>query len=128
MHVVRDLLDNQVVDRFNRKMGKVDGVVLQLRQGKPPRVTAIELGMPTLMSRISTRLGELAAALERKLGVGDGTPERIPLSRVESVGINVRVDIDADRTSVYVWERWIRRVLIDRIPGAGKGGPEAENK
>ena len=48
MHLVRDLLDNQVCDARNRKMGKVDGIVLVLRQGRPPRVAAIELGMSTL--------------------------------------------------------------------------------
>ncbi len=128
MHLNRDLLDNQVLDRLNRKIGKVDGIVLVLRRGRPPRVAALELGLPTLAMRISERLGDRARALERWLGVGDGKPVRIPLDRIEAAGIDVRVDIDANPTAVYDWERWIRRVLIGRIPGAGGGGPEAAQK
>jgi sporulation protein YlmC with PRC-barrel domain len=130
MHLVRDLLDNQVTDERHRKMGKVDGIVLVLRQGRPPRVAAIELGMSTLLCRISDRLGHFAARLERRLGITDGTPVRIPLDKIESVGIDVRVNINADRTTVYDWEHWIDRVFIERIPipGAGSGEPEAEEK
>ena len=130
MHLVRDLLDNQVRDERDRKMGKVDGIVLVLLQGRPPRVAAIELGMPTLLARINHRLGRLAARLERRWGITDGEPVRIPLNRIESIGIDVKVNVDADRTTVYDWERWIRRVLIERIPvpGGGRGGPDPEEK
>ncbi|MEH2463692.1 hypothetical protein [Nostoc sp.] len=31
MDVIRDVLDNQLVDRNQRKMGKVDGIVMELR-------------------------------------------------------------------------------------------------
>jgi sporulation protein YlmC with PRC-barrel domain len=130
MHLVRDLLDNQVCDARNRKMGKVDGIVLVLRQGRPPRVAAIELGMSTLLCRISDRLGHFAARLERRWGITSGEPVRIPLDKIERVGIDVRADVDADRTTVYDWERWLDRVLIQRIPipGGGSGEPEAEKK
>ena len=33
MHMIRDVLDKQVVDRNQVKIGKVDGIVAQLRQG-----------------------------------------------------------------------------------------------
>jgi hypothetical protein len=128
MHLVRDLLDNQVRDREDRRMGKVDGIVIILRRGRPPRVAAIELGLPTLATRISERLGRGVRALERALGVGDGEVVRIPMDRIMGVGIDVRVDIDANRTAVYDWEKWIRRVFIGRLPGAGGGGPEAAEK
>jgi hypothetical protein len=128
MHLVRDLLDNQVRDKEDRRMGKVDGIVLILRRGRPPRVSAIEMGLPTLATRISERLGRGVRALERRLGVGDGEVVRIPMERIMGIGIDVRVDIDANRTAVYDWEKWIRRVLIGRLPGAGAGGPEAAEK
>jgi hypothetical protein len=127
MHLSRDLLDNQVCDRANHRMGKVDGIVLALRRGRPPRVAALELGTSTLLGRISRRLGTWAAGLERRLRVGDGEPQRIDVDRIVKVGINVMVDIDADRTKVYDWERWLARAL-GRIPGAGSGRPEAERK
>ncbi|HVD91510.1 MAG TPA: hypothetical protein VNC21_04490 [Vicinamibacterales bacterium] len=128
MHLVRDLLDNQVNDKRDRKMGKVDGIILVLREGKPPKVEAIELGMSTLLSRISDRLGRFAARLEQRWGITDGEPVRIPVRKIERIGIDVRVKVDADRTTVYDWERWIRRVIIEKIPvpGGGRtgGGPK----
>ncbi|HMC77161.1 MAG TPA: hypothetical protein VKH34_08505 [Vicinamibacterales bacterium] len=130
MHLVRDLLDNQVCDARNRKMGKVDGIVLVLREGRPPRVAAIELGMSTLLCRISERLARFAARLERRWGISDGEPVRIPMARIKRVGPDVRAEIDADATTVYDWERWLDRVLIERIPirGGGTGEPEGERK
>jgi sporulation protein YlmC with PRC-barrel domain len=130
MHLVRDLLDNQVRDEQNRRMGKVDGIVLVLRQGRPPRVAAIELGMSTLLGRISHRLGSLATRLERRWGISDGEPLRIPFNKIESIGIDVTVKVDAVRTTVYDWERWIRRVLIERIPvpGGGRDAPEGKDQ
>jgi hypothetical protein len=35
MDVIRDVLDNQIVDRNQRKMGKVDGIVIECRDGEP---------------------------------------------------------------------------------------------
>ena len=128
MHLYRDLLDNQVRDARGRRIGKVDGAVAIVRRGKPPRVTAVELGLPTRMRRIGERCGRWTAALERALGVGDGRPVRIRIEHVVQVGIDVQVDVDADRTAVWAWERWVRRVFIGRIPGAGAGGPEAAEK
>ena len=128
MHLVRDLLDNQVCDARNRKMGKVDGIVLVLRQGRPPRVAAIELGMSTLLLRISERLARFAARLERRWGITDGEPVRIPMSKVGRAGPDVRDEIDADRTTVYDWEHWLDRVLIQRIPIPGGGSGEAEGE
>jgi sporulation protein YlmC with PRC-barrel domain len=128
MQLARDLLDNQVLDKFNRRMGKVDDVVLVMRRGKPPRVAAIELGLSTTLGRIHEGLAGWAVRLERRFGVSDGTPIRVDIDRVDKAGINVVVAIDAERTQVYAWERWIRRVLIGKIPGHGSGGPEAEKK
>ena len=130
MHLVRDLLDNQVCDERNRKMGKVDGIVLVLRKDRAPRVAAIELGLSTLLSRISERLGRFAADWERRRGITDGRPVRIPMNRITGIGIDVRVDLDADRATVWDWERWVCRVLIERIPipGGGRDDPEPVNK
>ncbi len=128
MQIARDLLDNQVLDRENRKMGKVDDVVMVVRRGRPPRLSAIELGMSTMLARIHPRLGSWALRFERRWGIAQHTPVRVEIDRVQKAGINVQVDVDATHTEVYAWEDWIRRVLIGRIPGHGSGGPEAEKK
>ena len=64
MNLTRDILDQQVVDRNGQRLGKVDGVILELREGQPPRIAAIEIGPVTLARRMHPRL---AARLERLL-------------------------------------------------------------
>jgi hypothetical protein len=42
MDVIRDVLDYQIVDRNQCKMGKVDGIVIELRDQESPRLAYIE--------------------------------------------------------------------------------------
>jgi sporulation protein YlmC with PRC-barrel domain len=128
MHLARDLLDNQVYDVKNRRIGRVDGIVIVPRRGKVPRVSRIELGLPVLARRVSRRLADWLARLEERLGIGDGTPVRIDLDRIEHIGIDVHTTVDASRTDAYAWEMWIDRVLVCRIPGSGRGVPGTEEK
>jgi sporulation protein YlmC with PRC-barrel domain len=115
--LVRDLLDNQVVDRHGTKLGKVDSVIIRLSDGRAPRVAAIQVGVPTVAERVHPRLRQWVEAVERRWGVPLGCT-RIPWARVRSVGLDVHVDLDAERTRAFALERWLRR-LIARIPGAG---------
>ena len=55
MDLVRDVLDKQLVDRHGTKMGRVDGIVVELRPGRPPEVIALETGPLTLARRIAGR-------------------------------------------------------------------------
>ncbi len=59
IHLIRDVLDDQMIDKKKRKIGKVDGIVVELRKDKPPRVAYIENGMSVAANRISSRLGRL---------------------------------------------------------------------
>jgi sporulation protein YlmC with PRC-barrel domain len=119
MDVIRDVLDNQLVDRNQRKMGKVDGIVMELRDGQPPRLAYIEVGMPVLARRLHPRLQRWVTALENKWGAKHSEPFRIPWSKVRDVGIDVDVDIDAEETPALAWEQWLREKVIKRIPGGG---------
>jgi sporulation protein YlmC with PRC-barrel domain len=118
MDLIRDVLDNQLVDRNQRKMGKIDGIVIQLRSGQPPRLAYIELGVPTLARRLHPRLERWAVALAGKWGARHNQPCRIPWAKVRDVGIDVDVDVDAEAMPVLAWEQWLRDRLIGRIPGA----------
>ena len=42
MDLGRQILDQQLVDRNGLNLGKVDGVVLELRRDRPPRIAAIQ--------------------------------------------------------------------------------------
>ena len=119
VHLIRDVLDNQLRDREECPMGKVDGIVLVLRQGKPPRLAFIEVGMSTLAHRLSTRLGKFAERMGRRWGVRGGEPFRIPWAKVRGVGIDVEVDLDANETPVMEWEKWLKERVVSRIPGGG---------
>lgn len=108
------VLDQQVIDRHDRIMGKVDGIVLEVRPGEPARVTHVVVGGTTLLWRIHRGL---ARWVERRCGK-DGRPALIPWSRVLRVGVDVKVDVDSSRSPALHWEHWVRDHLIGRIPGA----------
>src|SRR5690242_3753919 len=69
MDIVREVLDKQVLDRHQRKMGRVDGIILEIRDGAPPRLLALEVGGITLARRLHPRLGKwLMGWLGRRAG------------------------------------------------------------
>ena len=117
MELVRDCLDKQVDDRSKRRMGRVDGIVLVLEENRPPRVAYIELGVTTLMNRISVRLGRRIARWMRRWNI-QPDPFRIPWGKLK-VGLNtVNADVEAEKTPALEWELWLRKKVIGKIPGA----------
>ena len=56
MDLIRDCLDKQLSDRHGRKMGKVDGLVMQIEKGQQPRIAYIEVGAVTQARRLHPRL------------------------------------------------------------------------
>ena len=122
MHLIRDILDKQLVSRAEHDpMGMADGIVIELRDGdgKPPRVTAIESGFPVLARRIHPKLEPLVRAIGRRLGVRRGLVYRIPWSRVTSHAVEVEIDVEADRSVATAWERWLRKHVTRYVPGSG---------
>lgn len=116
--LVRDVLDNQLIDVTGQNAGKVDGIVLELRDGAPPLVRFVTSGPVTLSRRLNRRLGGWVARLDARLGVGRGQPIRIPISRVTLEGPSLRLDFEADTTPLMAFEQWLRRTIVDRIPGS----------
>lgn len=119
MDLIRDVLDNQIVDRNQRQMGKVDGIVIECKDGEPPRVAYLEVGIPTLARRLHPRLQRWVIALQSKWGARQDQPFQIPFSKVRDVGIDVEVDLEAEETPALGYEQWLRENIIKRIPGAG---------
>ena len=118
MDLVRDCLDKQLEDRHHRRMGRVDGIILELEPDKPPRVAYIQLGVKTMMNRLSQRLGNAAARLMKAIGISP-EPYRIAWDELH-VGLNtVRADIEAEQTPAFKEELWLRE-KIKRIPGAAR--------
>src|SRR5438128_2520409 len=115
--LVRDVLDNQIVDVHGCKVGKVDGIILAVRAHRPPRVVALELSQATAWRRIHGRLGDLAEWLRARFGPGSQDPARILFEHVVSTGVDVHVDIDARRSGALLWEGWLEERIIAKIPG-----------
>jgi len=117
MDLMRDCLDKLMEDSGKRRMGRVDGIILEVETGRPPRVAYIELGVTTLMNRLSTRLGRKTGRLMKRFGISP-EPYRIPWGKVR-VGLNqVEADVEAEKTPALEWELWLRKKVIGRIPGA----------
>ncbi|MER8390175.1 hypothetical protein NKJ46_28985 [Mesorhizobium sp. M0166] len=120
MDLLRDILDKQVVDREQVKIGKVDGLVAELRQGKPPKIVAVELGSITLARRLGERPGHWMARLAARLGgKRHAEPHHIAWNKVRDIGVDIEFDIDVRETAIFDWQDWLRDHVIGRIPGAG---------
>ncbi len=117
MNLVRDVLDNQIVDRTQTKMGKVDGIVFEQRDGQPPRLTYIETGFPTLAGRLHPRLAKWVSTVQHHWGAKQSQSYRIEWSKVRDVGTEVNVDLDAKQTPAFAYEHWLQQHIISRIPG-----------
>lgn len=117
MDVIRDVLDNQLVDRHQRKMGRADGIIVELRQNQPPRLAYIEVGFPVLARRLHPRLEHWVAAIQGQWGAKHRQSFRIPWSKILDVGIDVDVDLDAEDTPALGYENWLREHVVERIPG-----------
>jgi len=118
MDLVRDCLDKQLEDRHHRRMGRVDGIVLEVEPGEPPRVAFIQLGVKTMMNRLGARFGNATARLMRAMGISPD-PYRIAWGKLH-VGLNtVHADLEAEKTPALEEELWLRK-KIKRIPGAAR--------
>ena len=118
MELVRDVLDKQILDGEDCKVGKADGLIIALRKGRPPRVIAIELGVVTLARRIHRRLGDWVERRERAWGFARTDAVRIRFEHIVETGIDVRVNVEAKRTGARKWEDWLAANVIGRIPGS----------
>ncbi|MVA37771.1 PRC-barrel domain-containing protein [Agrobacterium vitis] len=103
MHLVRDLLDKQLVDLHDNKIGQVDGIVIELSDGRQPQVSAIETGSGVVLDRLGWRT--------------NSRRYRIPYSKVRDVGVDVSIDIDRQEMPIEKWQEWLRRHVLRWIPG-----------
>jgi len=117
MLLSREVLDRQLIDRRGHKMGRVDGIVLELRPGAPPRVAFLECGGRSPWRRLGRRLYGWADAVQ-KLLPGRDVPTRIPWPAVLSMGVDIEVSLDATRTPEMALELWLREHVIQHLPWA----------
>ncbi|MFL4969527.1 MAG: hypothetical protein ACJ8FU_21155 [Xanthobacteraceae bacterium] len=119
MHLIHDVLDKQILDRHGRKLGRVDGLVIEIDDGGPPRILGLETGAVALACRLGPRIGGWVARVAERLGGRrHAAAFRIPWAAVTDVGRDVEVSVDITETPMWDWQNWLNRKIIGRIPGA----------
>jgi hypothetical protein len=116
--LIGEVLDKQLVDRDGKQMGRVDGLVLEWRGSEPPRVRAIDSGFVVLARRLHPRLDRWLRALRRRFPVRRAARYRVGWENVLDVTRHhVQLDVEAEQTHAFDWERWLRRRVVAKVPG-----------
>ncbi len=113
MPLGHDVLDKEILDRDGFKGGKVDDLLLELREGERPVVRAILTQHGVLAALLGERTARLAARLRRAvLGSDDARPIAIGWEHVTRIDVAIHIDLDRaqaglSRSERAVWDRWI---------------------
>ena len=124
LDLVHDVIDMQLVDRVGEKMGRVDGVTLELREGEPPRVAELLIGGSVLADRIGRWAVLLARVFEAVTRVKP-VVTRFPFAVVQEIASTITLDVDAKATTALRSEQWLDRIVC-MIPGADDERGKAE--
>lgn len=116
--LLRDLLDNQLVDRETLPIGRIDGIALHVAHGKPPRVTYLESGILVAARRLGPRWERLAQFFTRRFGIRKEPVFRVAWKLVTKIDLDVHADLDGRRSQAFAWEHWLDDHLIGRLPFA----------
>jgi sporulation protein YlmC with PRC-barrel domain len=121
LDLARDVLDKQVVDCEETKMGRVDGLVLELRDGQPPRVDSLDVGFVVLARRIHPRVEGWLERLRRRFSVRKTARYSVPWSKVVDIKpYQIQIDGAALETPTFDWERWLRDHIVAKLPKSQK--------
>jgi hypothetical protein len=121
IELIRDILDRQLIDRRGTRMGRVDGLVLRVEEGKPPRVDRFQLGFVVLARRIHPLAERIVNAMRRRFKVRPEAVQEVPWDIVgEITPDHIKIDIDAYDTPAFAWERWLRDRVVTHLPGSGE--------
>ena len=112
--LMRDLVDNQLLDSQGERITKVAGVEVELREDARPVVQALLVGPEPLARRIGPRVGRLVQRI-----TGGNREVRIPWEQIENIGPDIKLSVPASATGATHAEDWVREKIIDRIPGSG---------
>jgi hypothetical protein len=116
-HLIADVLDKQLTDEHGEKAGRVDGIVIELRSDRPPRVVAVEVSPITMLARLSGRLARRYARIDRHFGPGRGAPFRIEWHRITRRAPTLDFNLGLESTPINAVEDWLRVHVVERIPG-----------
>lgn len=112
-----DVQDAQLKDRNRENIGRCDSLVLELRDGSPPRVAAMLIGGAVRRERVGRWMATLGRLLPGARN-GASAVSRIPFDAVRSIGTTIEVDVLRDDLPSEHLERWLAKHVVCRIPGA----------
>lgn len=124
LRLVHKVLDAQLVDRRQEKIGRVDLLLLELRDGRPPCVAAIVIGGAARAQRVGGWMVWLRRVGGRAFGRREEKVSCIPFSAVRRIGDTIELDVDGDTLPSGHLERWLAEHIVRRIPGGGGGGEQ----
>ncbi|TYB38441.1 hypothetical protein FXF50_08425 [Micromonospora sp. AP08] len=117
----KQLLDRQIVDVDGRLVGRVDDIAFAVDEEGYPYVDCLLTGQAALGLRIGGRIGRiLTAVADRFTDAPPVPPRRVALTQIDRVDSVVRLRCPAADLPPSPVESWLRRHLIDRIPGADR--------
>jgi sporulation protein YlmC with PRC-barrel domain len=115
--LAKEVLDKGLVDRDGHKAGKVDDLILEIRDGHGPVVSTIRCGRGDLASHLGRNVEALAAWLRRHIlgPEGDVPPAEIGWEHVTQIDVVVHLDLDRVQSDLIhtqnaIWARWVRRI------------------
>ncbi|MET8835611.1 hypothetical protein ABZV78_17080 [Micromonospora sp. NPDC004540] len=119
IQLAKQLLDRQIVDVDGRLVGRVDDIAFDVDEEGYPYVDCLLTGQAALGQRVGGRIGRLLVAVADRFTDDPPVPPlRIPLTLVDRVDSAVRLRCPAADLPPSPVESWLRRHVIDRIPGA----------
>lgn len=118
--LVHDVLDLQLLDRHEHKIGRVDALVLEVHAGQPLRVKSILVGGSVRQERLGRPAVWLAAMLRRITRSRASGVSEISFDKVRRIADVVAVDVEAETLESEHVERWLSEHVVRRIPG-GEG-------
>jgi hypothetical protein len=120
LQLMHDVLDAQLVDRNKEKIGRVDGLLIEVRDGRPPRVATILVGGAVRAERVGRWMTWIRRALHAIARRRDEHVSRIPFEKVRVIADTIEVDVDGHTLESGHVERWLAEHIVSKIPG-GKG-------
>lgn len=118
LDLFRDILDQQLVDRSGTKMGRVDGIVLEIRDGEPPVVDHLQLGLVVLAARVGRPALRFVEWIRRHVHVRRNAVQVVRWPLVgEIASHHLKIDIDAQETEAFDWEKWLRTHIVEKLMG-----------
>ena len=118
VHLYHDVIDAQLVDRHKEKIGRVDELLLELDDGKPPRVATIVIGGAARARRVGRWMVACHRAVHALFGQREEHESRVPFEAVRCIADTIELDVEGKTLDSMHLEQWLATHVICRIPGA----------